>query len=118
MAQAQRRSITRHPPVAASIPNAAARQAVIGRKVSRARNSSCNTPCKARFPRLRQIRTEQLGWDVTEIAARRPGHRPSAPRSIGWSGATPLPSPARRVFDVINAALNNALNPGKELQLA
>ncbi len=28
---------------------------------------------KARFPRLRQIRQEQLGWEIVDILSRLPG---------------------------------------------
>ncbi len=32
---------------------------------------------KASFPRLRAMREEQLGWDVTDIVAKLPGRKPS-----------------------------------------
>lgn len=71
----------------------------------------------ARFPRLRQIRTE-LGWDVTDIFMRLPGHRPSIASiyRLERGGAIRLVG-ARRTFDVIDAALNNALDPSKELEM-
>lgn len=73
---------------------------------------------KARFPRLRRIRTEQLGWDVTDIVARLPGHKPSAASIYRLEQGDALGvANARRVFDVVNAALNNALDPAKELEV-
>jgi len=73
---------------------------------------------KARFPRLRQIRTEQLGWDVTDIVARLPGHTPSAASIYRLElGDAIGVAHARRVSDIVNAALNNALDPANELQV-
>lgn len=72
---------------------------------------------KARFPRLRQIRME-LGWDVTEIVARLPGHRPSAASIYRLEqGQAIRVANARRVFNVVNAALGNTLDPRKELEV-
>lgn len=78
------------------------------RKVSRQR--------KARFPRLREIREEQLGWEVTDILTRVPGGRPSIASIYRLEqGHAIRVSNARRVFDVVNAALNGKLDPSKEL---
>src|ERR1051325_8963077 len=35
-------------------------------------------PQKALFPRLREIREEELGWELVEVVSRLPGHKPSA----------------------------------------
>jgi hypothetical protein len=32
---------------------------------------------KARFPRLRQLRQEQLGWEIVDVLSRLPGNKPS-----------------------------------------
>jgi hypothetical protein len=71
---------------------------------------------KAHFPRLRQIREEQLGWEVTDILTRLPGGRPSIASIYRLEqGHAVRVSNARRIFDVLNAALNNKLDPSKEL---
>jgi hypothetical protein len=73
---------------------------------------------KAKFPRLRQIRQEQLGWNVTDIFIRLHGNRPSLASIYRLErGHAIRISNARRVFDVVNAALNNTLDPNKELVL-
>jgi hypothetical protein len=75
-------------------------------------------PQKVHFPRLREIREEHLGWEVAEIVARLPGHRPSGSSIYRLEqGLAIRASNARRVFDVINAALNNTLDPSKELKV-
>ena len=71
---------------------------------------------KALFPRLRQIREEQLGWEVTDILTRLPGGKPSIPSIYRLEqGRAIRVSNARRIFDVINTALNGKLDPSKEL---
>jgi hypothetical protein len=73
---------------------------------------------KAKFPRLKQIREERLGWSVAELFVRLPGGRPS-PTTIyrlERGGATRI-SAARRVFDVVNAALGGKLDVRKEIKV-
>lgn len=71
---------------------------------------------KAQFPRLREIREEQLGWEVTDILSRLPGGRPSIASIYRLEqGQGIRVSSARRIFDIINAALNHKLDPSKEL---
>jgi hypothetical protein len=72
---------------------------------------------KARFPRLRKIRQEQLGWEIVDILSRLPGNKPSMSSIYRLEqGEAIRMSSARRVFDVVNAALNNALDAGKEIE--
>ena len=78
MAQADARSITRRSPVAASaarLPTGSSGK-ISGRE--------------ARFPRLRQIRTEQLGWEITDIVTRLPGQR-SVVATVSLRAAVPGP---------------------------
>ena len=71
---------------------------------------------KAKFPRLRQIRQEQLGWEIVDILSRLPGNKPSMSSIYRLEqGEAIRMSSARRVFDVINTALDKALDPSKEL---
>lgn len=75
-------------------------------------------PQKALFPRLREIREEELGWEVVEVVSRLPGHKPSASSIYRLEqGVAIRASNVRRIFDVINAALNNTLDAGKELKV-
>jgi hypothetical protein len=72
---------------------------------------------KARFPRLRKIRQEELGWEIVDILSRLPGNKPSMSSIYRLEqGEAIRMSSARRVFDVVNAALNNALDAGKEIE--
>ena len=72
---------------------------------------------KARFPRLRQLRQEQLGWEIVDILSRLPGAKPSISSIYRLEqGDAIRMSSARRVFDVINGALNNKLDASKELE--
>jgi hypothetical protein len=74
-------------------------------------------PLKARFPRLRRIRQEQLGWEIVDILSRLPGNKPSMSSIYRLEqGEAIRMSSARRVFDVVNTALDNALDPAKELE--
>ena len=71
----------------------------------------------ARFPRLRRIRQERLGWEIVDIVSRLPGNKPSMSSIYRLEqGEAIRMSSARRVFDVVNAALGNALDPEKELE--
>jgi hypothetical protein len=73
---------------------------------------------KALFPRLREIREEELGWEVVEVVSRLPGHKPSASSIYRLEqGVAIRASNVRRIFDVLNAALNNTLDPDKELKV-
>jgi hypothetical protein len=73
---------------------------------------------KARFPRLRELREEVLGWEVAELIKRLPNHRPSASSiyRLEQDDAIRVTN-ARRIFDAINAALDNTLDPKKELKV-
>jgi hypothetical protein len=73
---------------------------------------------KATFPRLRVIREKMLGWDVADIMRRLPDNRPSMASiyRLEQGGAIRVTN-ARRVFDVLNAALNNSLDVSKELKV-
>lgn len=74
---------------------------------------------KARFPRLRQIRQEQLGWEIVDILSRLPGSKPSISSIYRLEqGDAIRMSSARRVFDVINGALHNTLDASKELEMS
>ena len=75
------------------------------------------SPLMARFPRLRRIRQEQLGWEIVDILNRLPGNKPSMSSIYRLEqGEAIRMSSARRVFDVVNAALENKLDPTKELE--
>ena len=72
----------------------------------------------ARFPRLQQIREAELGWNVTDIFVRLPANRPSLATIYRLErGEAIRASNARRVFDVVNEALHNSLDPDKELEI-
>jgi hypothetical protein len=73
---------------------------------------------KAKFPRLKQIRKGRLGWSVSELFTRLPCGRPS-PTSIYRleRGEAIRISAARRVFDVVNAALGGRLDHRKEIRV-
>jgi hypothetical protein len=70
----------------------------------------------ARFPRLRQIREELLGWEVTQISERLPGGKPSISSIYRLEqGLAIRMANTRRVFDVVNKALGGSLDPQKEI---
>lgn len=72
----------------------------------------------ARFPRLRQIRAERLGWEIMDLVARLPERRPSLSSIYRLeSGLAIRIASARRVFDVVDAALGHTLDAGKELEI-
>jgi hypothetical protein len=72
----------------------------------------------ALFPRLREIREQRLGWEVSDIVRRIPEGRPSGSTIHRLEGGEPIRvTNARRVFDVLNAALNNTLDARKELKM-
>ncbi|MGA2842934.1 MAG: hypothetical protein ABSG18_22800 [Steroidobacteraceae bacterium] len=72
---------------------------------------------KARFPRLRQLRQEQLGWEIVDILSRLPGSKPSISSIYRLEqGEAIRMSSARRVFDVVNDALEKKLDASKELE--
>jgi len=80
-------------------------------------NQAKTRQLKARFPRLRRIRQEQLGWEIVDILSRLPGNKPSISSIYRLEqGDAIRMSSARRVFDVVNAALNNALDVSKEIE--
>jgi hypothetical protein len=72
----------------------------------------------ARFPRLRELRERQLGWEVAELVAKLPDGKPSISSiyRLEHGGAIRLPN-VRRVFDVVNQALGNTLDADKEIKL-
>ena len=71
-----------------------------------------------RFPRLQQIRERQLGWNAADIFVRLPANRPSLATIYRLErGEAIRASNARRVFDVVNAALNNSLDSNEELKV-
>ena len=71
----------------------------------------------ARFPRLRDIRERQLGWEVADLMAKLAG-RPSLSSiyRLEQGGAIRLPN-VRRVFDAVNEALGQTLDADKEIKL-
>lgn len=72
----------------------------------------------ARFPRLKELREQHLGWEVTELAAKLPDGRPSIASIYRLEKGVELRVPnVRRVFDVVNAALGNTLDANKEIHL-
>jgi hypothetical protein len=74
---------------------------------------------KARFPRLRQLRQEQLGWEIVDILSRLPGAKPSISSIYRLEqGDAIRMSSARRVFDVVNGAMHNTLDASKELEMS
>jgi len=74
---------------------------------------------KARFRRLRQIRQEQLGWEIVDILSRLPGSKPSISSIYRLEqGEAIRMSSARRVFDVVNGALQEKLDASKELEMS
>jgi hypothetical protein len=85
------------------------------RRVAKRRRKTQST---ATFVRLPEIRDKLLHWDVADIVSRLPGHRPSASSIYRLEqGLAIRTSNARRVFDVVNTALNNTLDPRKELKV-
>jgi len=75
-------------------------------------------PFMARFPRLREIRERQLGWEVIDLVARLPGNRPSVASIYRIEQGRPVRiSNARRIFDVLNEALDKKLDANKEIVL-
>ncbi len=72
---------------------------------------------KARFPRLRQLRQEQVGWEIVDILSRLPGGKPSISSIYHFEqGEAIRMSSVRRVFDVVNDALEKKLDASKELE--
>ena len=70
---------------------------------------------KARFPRLKKLREEELGWDVTQLIGQLMG-RPSIASIYRLErGESIRIAHARRVFEVINEALGHRLNAADEL---
>ena len=75
-------------------------------------------PFMARFPRLREIRERQLGWEVIDLVARLPGNRPSVASIYRIEQGLPVRiSNARRIFEVLNEALGKKLDADKEIVL-
>jgi hypothetical protein len=73
---------------------------------------------KARFPRLKEIREQRLGWEVIDLVAKLPGNRPSIASIYRLeAGRSVRIANARRVFDVLNEALGNSLKAESEIVL-
>ena len=71
---------------------------------------------KARFPRLREIRERQLGWEVAELVAKLPDGNPSSSSVYRLETGQAIRAPhVRRVFDLVNKALGNALDADEEI---
>jgi hypothetical protein len=71
---------------------------------------------QAKFPRLRELRETRLGWEVAELATRLQ-HRPSVASIYRLEAGHGIrPTNAWRVFEVVNTALNNTLDPEQELR--
>jgi len=89
------------------------------RLMRRRRMAKRSKALKARFPRLRQLRQEKLGWEIVDILSRLPGSKPSISSIYRLEqGEAIRMSSARRVFDVVNGALHNTLDVGKELEMS
>jgi hypothetical protein len=74
---------------------------------------------KARFPRLRQLRQEQLGWEIVDILSRLPGSKPSISSIYRLEqGEAIRMSSARRVFDVVNGGLRTNSTPARNSKRA
>ena len=72
----------------------------------------------ARFPRLREIRERQLGWEVAELVQKLPDGKPSISSiyRLEQGGAIRLPN-VRRVFHACNRSLGDTLDADKEIKL-
>jgi hypothetical protein len=71
---------------------------------------------KARFPRLRELRETELGWEVADLAAKLPaGQLSTATLYRLEQGKSIRVTSARKVFEVINGALGGKLDVKKEL---
>lgn len=70
----------------------------------------------ARFPKLQELREQHLGWEVSELAAKMPDGKPSVSSIYRLERGEPLRvTNVRRVFDVVNAALDHSLDPTAEI---
>ena len=64
------------------------------------------------------VKAQELGWEVSDIVNRLPGRRPGAASIYRLEQGVGIRiTNARRVFNVVNAALNNTLDPSKELKV-
>ena len=58
-----------------------------------------------------------MGWEIVDILSRLPGSKPSISSIYRLEqGEAIRMSSARRVFDVVNGALENKLDASKELE--
>ena len=70
----------------------------------------------AKFPRLREIREKRLGWEVAELVAKLPDGKPSSSSVYRLETGRAIRAPhVRRVFDLVNKALGNALDAEEEI---
>jgi hypothetical protein len=59
-----------------------------------------------------------LGWEITDIVMRLPNRKPSIASTYRLErGFAIRVAHARRVFDVVNAALGHTLDAGTELEI-
>ena len=71
----------------------------------------------ARFPRLREIREHELGWEVAELVAKLPDGRPGISSIYRLERGDAIRAPnVRRVFAVVNQALGGTLDAEKEIK--
>ena len=71
----------------------------------------------ARFPRLRDIREHQLGWEVAELVAKLPDGKPGISSIYRLERGDAIRAPnVRRVFAVVNQALGGTLDAEKEIK--
>ena len=71
----------------------------------------------AKFPRLREIRERELGWEVAELVAKLPDGKPSSSSVYRLESGRSIRAPhVRRVFDIVNQALGNNLDAEKEIE--
>lgn len=71
---------------------------------------------KARFPRLREIRETQLGWEVADILSKLNGKPSAATLYRLEQGLSIRATSARRVFDLVNKELGSTLHADDELK--
>jgi len=72
----------------------------------------------ARFPRLKEIRERELGWEVVDLVYRLPDKRPGTASiyRLEAGGMIRVPN-ARKIFDVLNKELNGRLVFDDEIML-
>ena len=71
----------------------------------------------ATFPRLREIREREFGWEVLDLVTKVDGKPGIASIYRLEQGAALRLPHVRRVFDVVNVALGKTLDPEKEIKV-